>query len=180
MSERKHRENLQHQAEHTRPRRRMSVLGYLLVLFAVAFLLLLLAYFQQQRANAEATDALKQSVSAVDTIEKMIAENEQLREQVEQLEAETKTLGQENQNLKTLTENLTARLEKTQAAMDYFWQVDEAYVRGRYGLCRDLIQEMEDVTQGTALKDYLPTESATDTDRFSPAQRYQEIYDSLY
>ena len=58
--------------------------------------------------------------------------------------------------------------------------MDEAYVRGRYGLCRDLIQEMEDVTQGTALKDYLPTESATDTDRFSPAQRYQEIYDSLY
>ena len=175
MSERKHRENLQHQAEHTRPRRRMSVLGYLLVLFAVAFLLLLLAYLQQQRANAEATDALKQSVSAVDTIEKMIAENEQLRDQVEQLEAETTTLGQENQSLKTLTDNLTARLEKTQAAMDYFWQVDEAYVRGR-----DLIQEMEDVTQGTALKDYLPTESATDTDRFSPAQRYQEIYDSLY
>ena len=158
----------------------MSVLGYLLVLFAVAFLLLLLAYFQQQRANAEATDALKQSVSAVDTIEKMIAENEQLREQVEQLEAETTTLGQENQSLKTLTDSLTARLEKTQTAMDYFWQVDEAYVRGRYGLCRDLIQEMEDVTQGTALKDYLPTESTTDTDRFSPAQRYQEIYDSLY
>lgn len=158
----------------------MSVLGYLLVLFAVAFLLLLLAYFQQQRANAEATDALKQSVSAVDTIEKMIAENEQLREQVEQLEAEATTLDQENQSLKTLTGNLTAQLEKTQAAMDYFWQVDEAYVRGRYGLCRDLIQEMEDVTQGTALKDYLPTESVTDTDRFSPAQRYQEIYDSLY
>lgn len=180
MSERKHRENLQHQAEHTRPRRRMSVLGYLLVLFAVAFLLLLLAYFQQQRANAEATDVLKQSVSAVDTIEKMIAENEQLREQVEQLEAETTTLGQENQSLKTLTDNLTVQLEKTQAAMDYFWQVDEAYVRGRYGLCRDLIQEMEDTAQGSALKDYLPAESATDTDRFSPAQRYQEIYDSLY
>ena len=158
----------------------MSVLGYLLVLFAVAFLLLLLAYFQQQRANTEATDVLKQSVSAVDTIEKMIAENEQLREQVEQLEAETTTLGQENQSLKTLTDNLTVQLEKTQAAMDYFWQVDEAYVRGRYGLCRDLIQEMEDTAQGSALKDYLPAESATDTDRFSPAQRYQEIYDSLY
>ena len=177
MSERKHQENLQHQAEHTRPRRRMSVLGYLLVLFAVAFLLLLLAYFQQQRANAEATDALKQSVSAVDTIEKMIAENEQLREQVE---TETNTLDQENQSLKTLTDSLTAQLEKTRTAMDYFWQVDEAYVRGRYGLCRDLIQAMEDATQGSALKEYLPAESATDTDRFSPAQRYQEIYDSLY
>ena len=43
--------SLQHQAEHTRARRRISVMGYLLILFVVAFLLLLLAYFQQQRIN---------------------------------------------------------------------------------------------------------------------------------
>lgn len=180
MSERRHRENLQHQAEHTRPRRRASVMVYLVILFAVAFLLLLLAYFQQQRQSNETTDALKQSISAVQSIEKIIQENEALRDRVEALEAQTAQLEEENGGLKTLTDNLTVSLEKTQQAMDYFWQVDEAYVRGRYGLCRDLIQTMEDVSAGSPLKDYLPTESATDTDRFSPSERYQEIYKALY
>ncbi len=40
---------------------------------------------------------------------------------------------------------------------------------------------MEDTSNGqTPLKDYLPTESTTNNDRFSPADRYQEIYDDLY
>lgn len=180
MSERKHTENLQHQAEHTRPRRRASVLLYLVVLFAVAFLLLLLAYFQQQRQSNATTDALKQSISAVQSIENLITENEQLRDRVNELEPQAAALEKENKDLKTLADNLTVQLEKTQQAMDYFWQVDEAYVRGRYGLCRDLIQDLEDVSSGSPLKDYLPAESATDTDRYSPAQRYQEIYDALY
>ena len=64
--------------------------------------------------------------------------------------------------------------------MDYFWQLNEGYIRGRYGLCRDLIQAMEDASSGSPLKDHLPTESTTDTDRYSPAQRYQEIYEALY
>lgn len=180
MSERKRGENLQHQAEHTRPRRRASVMVYLVILFAVAFLLLLLAYFQQQRQSSETTDALKQSISAVQSIENLIGDNEQLRDRVDELEARTAALEQENDSLKTLTDDLTVQLEKTQQAMDYFWQVDEAYVRGRYGLCRDLIQDMEDVSAGSPLKDYLPTESTTGTDRFSPSDRYQEIYKALY
>ena len=72
-------------------------------------------------------------------------------------------------------------LEQTCQAMDYFWQVNEAYVRGRYTLCRELITAMEDTSNGqTPLKDYLPTESTTNNDRISPADRYQEIYDDLY
>lgn len=104
--------SLQHQAEHTRTRRRISVMGYLLVLFVAAFLLLL--------------------------------------------------------------------LEKQTRAMDLFWQVDEAYVRGRYVLCRQLIQSLEDLSDGAPLKSYLPTESTTDNDRFSPAERYQEIFKAVF
>ena len=72
-------------------------------------------------------------------------------------------------------------LERTKEAMDYFWQIDEAYVRGRYSLCRDLIAVLEDTSSGEApLKSYLPQESYTDNGRFSPADRYQEIWDALY
>ena len=59
--------------------------------------------------------------------------------------------------------------------MDWFWQINEAYVRGRYTQARTLIEDM-----GEELPEYLPKESITDNDRFSPYDRYQEIYEALY
>ena len=66
--------------------------------------------------------------------------------------------------------------EQTRQAMDWFWQIDEAYVLGRYSLCRELIQSLED----SGLSERLPQESTTDNGRFSPALRYQEIREALY
>ena len=59
--------------------------------------------------------------------------------------------------------------------MGWFWQIDEAYVLGKYSLCRSLIDQM-----GEELVSALPTEAVTDNGRFSPADRYQEIYDAVY
>lgn len=165
--------SLQHQAEHTRPRRRISVMGYLLILFVVAFLLLLLAYFQQQRVNADTSNALQQSVSAVQSIQNLIDDNEALRSRVADLEDQVEALSAQS-------DELADTMERTNRAMDLFWQVDEAYVRGRYTLCRQLIQRLEDLSDGAPLKSYLPTESTTDTDRFSPAERYQEIFKAVF
>ena len=71
---------------------------------------------------------------------------------------------------------LSDQLTKTKAAMDWFWQLDEAFVRGRYNLCRELIQAL----QTDQLIIYLPEESITDNGRFSPYDRYREIYDAVY
>jgi len=59
--------------------------------------------------------------------------------------------------------------------MDWFWQIDEAYVRGRTNLCRELIASFE----AAGLVDTLPQENTTGTERFSPADRYQEIRDAV-
>ena len=45
----------------------------------------------------------------------------------------------------------------------------------KYSLCRSLIDQM-----GDELAAALPTEAVTDNGRFSPADRYQEIYDAVY
>ena len=66
-------------------------------------------------------------------------------------------------------------LTKSAEALDWFWQINEAYVRGRYTQARSLIEEM-----GQELPEYLPKESVTNNDRFSPYDRYQEIYEALY
>jgi len=176
-------ENLQHQAEHTRPRRRPSVMSYLAILFAIAFLLLLMAYFQQQRANAEASDnAQKQSVSAVQSIQNLMADNESLQTQLEEAQ---KSLSDESKEIERLQGELDSqeatqqkemdKLEKRVQAMSWFWQINEAYVLGRYNSCRNLIADMEELD----LVPYLPVENSTDTERFSPAQRYQEICDDV-
>lgn len=180
MSADQDKQDLQHEAEHAKPRKRVSVVGYLAILFAVAFLLLLLSYFMQQRANSDAMDDLTQSsMSAYQSLQNIIAERDELKAKVSELEEELAQAEQELDGLRTTLDNQTIREEQLIRAMDLFWQIDEAYVRGRYSLCRELINQMEDVSAGSALKEYLPTESTTDTDRFSPAERYQEIYDAL-
>lgn len=165
-------ENLQRQAEHTRPRRRISVVGYLMILFAVAFLLLLMAYFQQQRTNAETTDALKQSASAVESIQQLISDNERLRQQVEQLEKERDSTVQARDQ----AQNQLGQAQRSLEAMQWFWQIDDYYVHGSYRKARELINQFEE--QG--LKEALPAENTTGTECYSPAGRYQEIYDALY
>lgn len=102
-----------------------------------------------------------------------MTDNETLRSQVADLEEQVETLTARSQEL-------ADTMEKQTRAMDLFWQVDEAYVRGRYVLCRQLIQSLEDLSDGAPLKSYLPTESTTDNDRFSPAERYQEIFKAVF
>lgn len=165
------------------PARQHSVLGYLVILFAVAFLLLLMAYFQQQRLNSEATsDAMKQSASAVESLQNLMEENKTLREQVEALQEEQDKL---RADVAALTDQAAAQSDqlKDQArAMDLFWQIDEAFAKEKYALCRELIQLMEGETNADGSKrcESLPRTSTTDNGRFSPYDRYQEICDALY
>lgn len=171
-----------------RRKRRSPIMGYLVILFAVAFLLLLLAYFQQQRANSEATDALKESVSTVQSIQNLMDDNRALRAENETLSEQTETLENQLKEVLSSVESLTERVteletaqSQSEQAMDWFWQINEAYVKGRYTLARQMIQTMEDDSDGkTPLKEYLPDQSHTDNNRYSPAKRYAEIYNALY
>ena len=176
MSDEKH--DLQRQADRAKPGSKRSVMVYLVILFAAAFILLLMSFFMQKRSSEETIDGLKQSVSAIQSAQEVYEENASLKEQLEQLEDQAQTQQTEINGL----EQEKAQLQKEQEdlvrstqALDWFWQINEAYVRGRYSLARQLIEQM-----GTELPQYLPTESITNNERFSPYDRYQEIYDALY
>ena len=83
-------DNLQRQADRSKPRGGRSVLFYLFVLFAAALVLLLLAYFMQQRANEAARSDLEQSShTAEQSVEQLSEENDALREQIANLENES-------------------------------------------------------------------------------------------
>ena len=152
-------------------RRQQSVVQYIAVLFAAAFVLMGMSYIMERRQNAQEVDTLKkQSTSAMQSVENLIQENEQLKRQVEEL---TQQLDETEANHLLTQEELThtqSDAANTAAALDWFWQIDEAYVKSKWSLCRKLIQTMPE-----GLAAYLPQESVTDNGRFSPADRYAEI-----
>ena len=152
-------------------RRRQSVVQYIAVLFAAAFVLLGMSYVMEKRQNAQEVDDLKkQSNSAMQSVEVLIQENEDLKQQVEEL---THQLEQTEADHLQSEEELTrtqSDAANTAAALDWFWQIDEAYVKNKWSLCRSLMQDMPE-----GLAAYLPQESVTDNGRFSPADRYAEI-----
>ena len=168
-------------------RRKRSVFQYIAVMFAAAFVLLLFTFLMERRQydllrqqDQEQIDNLQQSVSAVQSLQNLYDENDALKQAVEDLNVQIAALETSIYQLESSSGALSAQLDKTICAMDWFWQINEAYSKGKYSLCRSLIQSLEDNTQGQPLKDFLPTESITDNGRFSPAERYQEIYDAVY
>lgn len=170
-------------------RRQKSVFQYITVLFGAAFFLLLFTFMMERRQNdllqqqnQSQIDSLQQtSVSAVQSLNNLVDQNEELKKQVKALEQQIADLEGQVGDLEGQTTGLTDQLAKTNAAMDWFWQIDEAYARGKYSLCRSLTANLENAPEGeTPLKEYLPKESATGNGRFSPADRYQEIYDKVF
>ena len=164
-------------------RRQKSVFQYIAILFGAAFVLLLFTFVMERRQyqllqeqNEAQIDDLQQSVNAVQSLNSLYEENAALKEKTQELEEENQDLQEQVDQLEQQVSDLSVQAEKTSQAMDWFWQIDEAYVRGRYSLCRQLIESLEEAN----LKEWLPKESITDNGRFSPYDRYQEIYDALY
>lgn len=152
--------------------KKSRVVTYLAILFAAAFLLLLLSYLMQQRANEQTITDLTQSLTSVHSLENLVTVNAQLQAENEQLQGELDAAKAAVQE----ASEAAGRQVRTVTAMEYFWQIDDYYARGYYGQARTLIEQFEPL----GLKDALPTQNNTGTDRFSPADRYQEIYDALY
>lgn len=179
-------------ADSPRPRsgqqrkRQRSVIHYITILFAAAFVLLLMTYVMDRRQNEQVINGLTQSVSGlreslsnIQSTQDIYDENVALLEKIDQLEDKLNSLEQDQVALQrelTLALAEQSHRAKQVQAMDWFWQINEAYVRGRRTAARGLIEQMEE----QALAPYLPQESVTDNGRFSPADRYQEIYQALF
>lgn len=178
MSNEKH--DLQHQADRAKPGSKRSVLSYLVVLFGVAFVLLLLSYFMQQRISEAAMDNLQQtSTSAVQTLENIIQERDNLKEQVLQLQQDVERLTEEKTELdsaRRLQNNALNELLDQADAMQWFWQIEHAFTSGDRAKTEALIEQFESLE----LFDCLPAENTTETDQISPAQRYKDICDILF
>ena len=163
--------HLQQEADRVKPIKRHSVGLYVAILFAVAFFLLLLSYFMQQRNNEEVISGLRDSVSAVESLQQLQDSNTALREQVNELNTLTENL----QDSLTETGSALSSAEKELEAMDIFWQISKLYATRKYTACRSAIAKMEELN----LSQYLSDEVSNGFQSESPMSEYERIVNAL-
>lgn len=93
------------------PKKGTPVFVYLAVMFAAAFLMLLLAYFIQERNSAVQIGNLQSAMESFQSIDDLMEENRQLRSELKALRDDYDSLSQE-------LEDTQRQLEGTQEAMD--------------------------------------------------------------
>ena len=183
MSEERERRNrershLQHEAEHSRPRKKGTAVSYLAILFGAAFLLLLLSYFMQQRANEQTISGLKDSVNSFQNVETLVDTNKRLSDENKELKEQVDTLTDQAEILSgnTVTAQDTAKkLEQQLQAMDWFWRIQRSYSRGAKAEAKNLTEQFE----ATGLAPHLPATNTAVADGPSPAEQYDALLAAL-
>ena len=174
---RRRRDDLRHEAEHERPARHSpSVILYLAILIAAAFLLLLMASLMQNRSNREAMDHLEEtSNSALESLENRLRENEELKARVAELEEENQALSVQLQEEAAQAEAERETLTGVLQALSDLNTLRGLYNQGRYSDARDFLAGLETGPDGTYV-----TETWLETYRAGYADPAQlEVYDPL-
>lgn len=163
-----------------------SVVTYLAVLFAAAFLLLLLAYFMQQRTNEVAIGSLTESITSIESLDDLIEENRTLREENETLTTANETLTADKATLEEQLQETTEALEEMEMQWTALRTLEELE-RLAGGSRTDREQAAERLTEyhsgaelldGESLKFWLDQQSEQE-DEHSPAARYDALLETL-
>lgn len=174
-------EHLQHEAEHVRPGGKGTVMIYLVVLFAAAFLLMLMSYFMQQRQSDAAIDSLKEAMTSMNadmrSIEELREENGALLLQIEEMNAKQTQLETEAARLQTeqaLSTTEESRMQKELDALNTLNQLRSLYNKGKYAAGRDLLAACPADLEET-LKAISSALSPEELEIYDPLEAYQTI-----
>lgn len=116
--------HLQYETEHTSPSRGKSVIPYMVILIAAAFVLLFVAYLMQQR-TAESVQGLNQSANSFRTIDQLVGDNRTLHEEVSRLQGELKEAEGHSKELEDQLAQLQQELTLAQEQLAVFLPTPE-------------------------------------------------------
>ena len=109
-----------------------SAYVYLAVLFGAAFLMLLLAYFVQQRNNDAVLDDLRSTTASreelLEDIKALEEERDQLQKEVEYQKGRVKQKNEETEQLQSTLEDSNSKwsdLHIQTMTLNYFWYIDQ-------------------------------------------------------
>ena len=118
---------------------------YLAILFAAAFLMLLLAYFIQQRNNDVALDHLRDSITSYQSLDQLIEENQALDDENQRLTQELETARADSEQWQALYEGLDADHKAASAQADTaeaLLSLSIAYQSEDYETCAGILQTL--------------------------------------
>ena len=147
------------------------VVVYIMVLFIAAFLLMALSFFMHQRSNTEVMGEIQSSVSAMQELQNSQETIAQLQKELEAAQETAAAFQDASETARNQASHLEYQLERTREAMDWFWQLNEAYIREDAERCREILEIMNG-SQESPMSEYLPGDSAA-------AARFQEIQEAL-
>lgn len=165
------------------PDGKKPVIVYILVLFTVAFLLMIWSLFSHQRSNTEAIGRLQGSVSAMQEVQELqdrvIQLQEELAEVKEQLEqeqeaAETAAAAARDEAGALLTERDS--LEAQVAALTALYRLQQLYAARDLESCE---AEISALGSGSLLDSLDAVSREWDWDVTPPSERYLELKEAV-
>lgn len=148
--------------------RSAPVFVYLAILFAAAFVMLLLAYLMQQRNNEVAISGLRDTISQFQSLDELRAENAELQEEYKSLEEANRELTDQNESLRSEIreeKNLNNEYFDELACWRDFWELEINFQQGNYEICAQMLMNFS-----TSNYYVTPNEAAA---------RAEEIYNGL-
>lgn len=144
---------------------RKPVIVYIMILFIVAFILMAVSFIMHQRTNTEEIGKLRDSVSALQEVQKTEDKNIKLQEKLNASEKKTKAL---EKDLEKATESQQSASNKADALLALY-TLSQQYATQNYDACKTTISSMEE----KGLDKLLPADSENGVT--SPAQRYLQL-----
>ena len=168
-----------------RVKRRTSsarVTRYLVILFAAAFFLLLMAMLMQHRANKETINDLTESMTSIHSLQNMVEVNNSLTEENAALKEEIAALKQEAETARQEREAAQKELslETTrQRALHTYNNIRALYNQGRHNEARQMIEEYPELE--AQLEEYSKNVlSSEERELYDPLEAYRDIVSWLY
>lgn len=155
--------------EESKSGRQKPVFIYIIILFTVAFVLLMISFIQHQRSNQQVLGELHNSVNAIEELQEATDENLKLQKELEKAQEEleeTKALLEKAQESQDASEEAAALL--------LLYELQQEYAAGQYDACKETIAQMEEGGSVEAL----PDEPLNDT-VVSPAQRFRQLKEAV-
>lgn len=167
---------------HDRPRKKQPdtrrgssrpVILYVTILFAAAFILMLVSFFMQQRSHTAIIEKNNVSITELQqNNQELQLQVGDLQEQLDKAKAQLEEIQKGNST--ESNQGDTATLQKQRDAMDYLRELQRRYTAKDFASVRSLLAEF----QQKGLANYLPKTTEIQN-VMSPAEKYQEIVNAV-
>lgn len=155
------------------------VVIYIMVLFIAAFLLMALSFLMHQRSNTEVVGQLQNSVSTLQEVQSLQTQVIDLQNKLEEAKEQEETFREASEAAQDRENLLEEQLTRTVTAMNWYCQLNEAYVLEDTDRCQIILQALKEPA-GAPLYEALPKEAdQIEGSQTAPYDRFLEIRESI-